>query len=131
MNLDKKEETASTDKASCDNEQGSNAKVEERLPSNDLDNKPNIKPDVVQTEGECNQTDVPSTDQKSNQADTPEKTEGSESPVKKEQPEPDQNQTQPDGNGYICQYCERELSASDVLVKHEMQHLVGNNYEVC
>ncbi|VDI05492.1 Hypothetical predicted protein [Mytilus galloprovincialis] len=31
---------------------------------------------------------------------------------------------------YICQYCDRELDQSDLLVQHEMQHLIGNNYEV-
>ncbi|KAK3086615.1 hypothetical protein FSP39_021048 [Pinctada imbricata] len=30
---------------------------------------------------------------------------------------------------YICQYCDREFPSSDILVKHEMQHLIGNNYE--
>ena len=31
---------------------------------------------------------------------------------------------------YICQYCDREFPSSDLLVKHEMQHLIGNNFEV-
>ncbi|OWF48211.1 uncharacterized protein LOC110453388 [Mizuhopecten yessoensis] len=32
-------------------------------------------------------------------------------------------------DGYICQYCDREFSASDLLVMHEMQHLIGNNFK--
>ena len=31
---------------------------------------------------------------------------------------------------YICQYCDREFKQSDDLVRHEMQHLIGNSYEV-
>ena len=31
---------------------------------------------------------------------------------------------------YICQYCDREFNQSDTLVRHEMQHLIGNSYEV-
>ena len=31
---------------------------------------------------------------------------------------------------YICQYCDREFKHSDNLVRHEMQHLIGNSYEV-
>ena len=31
---------------------------------------------------------------------------------------------------YICQYCDREFKHSDSLVRHEMQHLIGNSYEV-
>merc|ERR1719239_2023156 len=30
---------------------------------------------------------------------------------------------------YICQYCEREFPTSEKLVSHELQHLVGNNFE--
>ncbi|CAG5131511.1 unnamed protein product [Candidula unifasciata] len=30
---------------------------------------------------------------------------------------------------YICQYCDREFPASDKLVKHELQHLIGNHFE--
>jgi len=33
-------------------------------------------------------------------------------------------------DSYICQYCDREFDKSEVLVQHEMQHLIGNNYEV-
>jgi KRAB domain-containing zinc finger protein len=44
--------------------------------------------------------------------------------------EPEGIKTNPENEEYICQFCEREFSASDILVKHEMQHLVGNNYEV-
>lgn len=31
---------------------------------------------------------------------------------------------------YVCQYCDREFVTSDILVRHEMQHLIGNNFEV-
>ncbi|KAL5021317.1 hypothetical protein ScPMuIL_000472 [Solemya velum] len=31
---------------------------------------------------------------------------------------------------YICQYCDREFLASDQLLRHEMQHLIGNHFEV-
>ncbi|XP_053402465.1 uncharacterized protein LOC123548380 isoform X2 [Mercenaria mercenaria] len=30
---------------------------------------------------------------------------------------------------YVCQYCDRDFPTSDCLVRHEMQHLIGNNYE--
>lgn len=33
-------------------------------------------------------------------------------------------------DSYICQYCDREFDKSEILVQHEMQHLIGNNYEV-
>ncbi|XP_061189633.1 zinc finger protein Xfin-like [Saccostrea echinata] len=45
------------------------------------------------------------------------------------QTEPETAKTEMENYEYICQYCEREFSTSDILVKHEMQHLVGNNYE--
>jgi KRAB domain-containing zinc finger protein len=54
--------------------------------------------------------------------------------VKKEETE---NDVQSNGensdakdDSYICQYCDREFDKSEVLVQHEMQHLIGNNYEV-
>ncbi|KAH9515691.1 hypothetical protein Btru_011748 [Bulinus truncatus] len=30
---------------------------------------------------------------------------------------------------YICQYCDREFLTSEKLVKHELQHLIGNQFE--
>ncbi|XP_059162480.1 uncharacterized protein LOC131945881 isoform X2 [Physella acuta] len=30
---------------------------------------------------------------------------------------------------FICQYCDREFLASEKLVKHELQHLIGNHFE--
>ena len=33
-------------------------------------------------------------------------------------------------DNYICQYCDREFDVSSSLVQHEMQHLIGNNFEV-
>lgn len=30
---------------------------------------------------------------------------------------------------YVCQYCDRDFPTSDYLVRHEMQHLIGNSYE--
>ncbi|KAL3859797.1 hypothetical protein ACJMK2_009991 [Sinanodonta woodiana] len=38
--------------------------------------------------------------------------------------------TQGTVDAYICQYCDREFSASEQLVHHEMQHLIGNNFEI-
>ncbi|KAL8608397.1 hypothetical protein ACOMHN_002630 [Nucella lapillus] len=35
-----------------------------------------------------------------------------------------------DSNVYICQYCDREFPTSKLLVAHEMQHLIGNHFEV-
>ncbi|XP_060075259.1 zinc finger protein 208-like [Ylistrum balloti] len=32
-------------------------------------------------------------------------------------------------DSYICQYCDREFTASGQLVMHEMQHLIGNNFK--
>lgn len=57
--------------------------------------------------------------------------EGSRTEPEGNQTESEESRTEPENNEYICQFCEREFSASDILVKHEMQHLVGNNYEVC
>lgn len=34
------------------------------------------------------------------------------------------------GDNYVCQYCDREFEKSSVLIQHEMQHLIGNNFEV-
>lgn len=34
------------------------------------------------------------------------------------------------GNIYICQYCDREFPSSKLLIAHEMQHLIGNHFEV-
>lgn len=31
---------------------------------------------------------------------------------------------------YVCQYCDREFITSEQLVCHEMQHLIGNHFEV-
>ncbi|RUS73471.1 hypothetical protein EGW08_018769 [Elysia chlorotica] len=30
---------------------------------------------------------------------------------------------------YTCQYCDREFTASETLIKHELQHLIGNHFE--
>ncbi|GFR93809.1 zinc finger protein 64 [Elysia marginata] len=30
---------------------------------------------------------------------------------------------------YMCQYCDREFSTSETLIKHELQHLIGNHFE--
>ncbi|CAL1532373.1 unnamed protein product [Lymnaea stagnalis] len=30
---------------------------------------------------------------------------------------------------FVCQYCDREFTASEKLVKHELQHLIGNHFE--
>ena len=35
-----------------------------------------------------------------------------------------------DSNMYICQYCDREFPSSKLLISHEMQHLIGNHFEV-
>ncbi|XP_050399121.2 zinc finger protein 208 isoform X1 [Patella vulgata] len=39
------------------------------------------------------------------------------------------NGTTNSSNTYICQYCDREFAASDKLLRHEMQHLIGNHFE--
>ena len=31
---------------------------------------------------------------------------------------------------FVCQYCDREIVTSERLLRHEMQHLIGNHYEV-
>ncbi|XP_041375200.1 zinc finger protein Xfin-like [Gigantopelta aegis] len=31
---------------------------------------------------------------------------------------------------FACQYCDREIVSSERLLRHEMQHLIGNHYEV-
>lgn len=35
-----------------------------------------------------------------------------------------------DSSVYICQYCDREFITSKQLIGHEMQHLIGNHFEV-
>lgn len=30
---------------------------------------------------------------------------------------------------YVCQYCDRDYPTSDGLLRHEMQHLIGSNYQ--
>ena len=31
---------------------------------------------------------------------------------------------------WICQYCDRAFTASDQLLRHEMQHLMGNRFSI-
>ena len=35
-----------------------------------------------------------------------------------------------EGNVYLCQYCDREFPTSKLLIAHELQHLIGNHFEV-
>ena len=35
-----------------------------------------------------------------------------------------------ESNVYICQYCDREFPTSKLLIAHELQHLIGNHFEV-
>ena len=35
------------------------------------------------------------------------------------------------GKGYECQYCGRGYRTVNVLIAHELQHLIGNHIEVC
>lgn len=113
-------------------ENKSTTEMKESQPVNDPDtDKSEIKPEENQTGGEIHKK--PNDDkaiQQNNQTDL-EKTEEIDGEVKQEDNENEagHSTTEPDCNEYICQYCEREFSASDILVKHEMQHLVGNNYE--
>ncbi|XP_046336984.2 zinc finger protein Xfin-like isoform X2 [Haliotis rufescens] len=46
------------------------------------------------------------------------------------EPTPGPSSAKDPPNPYICQYCDREFTASETLVRHEMQHLIGNHFEV-
>lgn len=101
------------------NDQGTD-KLENKAEENQTDGEIHQKPDNDNANQQNNQTNLEKTEEKDGEV----KQEGNET-------EAGHSVTEPDSNEYICQYCEREFSASDILVKHEMQHLVGNNYEVC
>ena len=43
---------------------------------------------------------------------------------------PADEKTAAESNVYICQYCDREFPTSKLLIAHELQHLIGNHFEV-